>query len=462
MRRTVLLLVLLVAGCAYYNGMYNAKRLAGRARKAEREGRTFDATGLWGQVGVKAESVLAQHPNSKWADEARLLQGTALVKLHNCPGALRPLETVMAASPNPDLAEDAAVLVGSCRTTLGDPIGAMSAYGRLTGSRDRERRRLARFARGRAQRMSGDYEAALADLSATDYPGASGEHAAALAGLGRLPEALAIVDTLLGVADTLVPWDSLVAAVGRHDPEAASALTDRIAQAPRLPSVTRAALLAADAARWREADSARSEARLVEAAKVGEGTPIASEARLERVLNRLRSVDSLPELLEQVTRLEDLAEVVGPVGPRAAQLAGFARRVALAVDSVPAGSPRGDLRLFIAGEMARDSLIADRLAARQFHRVVTEWPASPFAPKAMLALILLQPDRADSLRGALLADYAASPYVAMIEGGSSPEYAVLEDSLRRFASAFRPEGRRAPLPVRENRPTAAPREPVNR
>ena len=78
-------------------------------------------------------------------------------------------------------------------------------------------------------------------------------------------------------------------------------------------------------------------------------------------------------------------------------------KVALAADSVSAGSPRGDLRLFIAGEIARDSLLADRFAARQFRRVAGEWPSSPFAPKAMLALILLQPDRADSLRAALLA-----------------------------------------------------------
>ena len=34
----------------------------------------------------------------------------------------------------------------------------------------------------------------------------------------------------------------------------------------------------------------------------------------------------------------------------------------------------------------------------------------------------------------------------MIEGGDSPEYVALEDSLRRFASGFRPEGRRAPRP----------------
>ena len=466
MRRAALLCFLLLAGgCVYYNGMYNTKRLAGQARKAEIEGRTFDATSLWGQVEVKAESVLARHPNSKWSDEARLLQGTALAKLRNCAGALPPLENVMIAGRDPGLVEAAAVLVGGCRTTMGDPVGAMSAYSRLTASRDTARRSLALFAHGRAQRMNGEYEAALAELAGTDYPGARGERAAALAGLGRLPEALAIVDTLLEARDTLAPWDSLVAAVGRHDPETAAALTSRVAGSG-LSAAIGATLIVADAVRWREIDPARSERRLVAAESVAAGTALASQARFEIAQSRLRLADSLAALLEQVTRLEEMTEDAGPVAPRAAQLASAGRLVVQASDSVPPGAPQGDLRLFLAGEMARDSLGADRFAARQFRRVVTEWPGSPFVPKAMLALILLEPGHADSIRVALLAQYPASPYVAMIEGGTSPEYAVLEDSLRRFASGFRPEVRRAPAEVRQLRPqpapAATPREPVNR
>jgi hypothetical protein len=461
-RPACLALLLLLGGCAYYNGMYNAKRLAGRARQAEKEGRTFDATSLWGQVGVKAESVLAQHPTSKWSDEARLLQATSLIKLRNCAVAVRPLEAVVTNSKNETLAEEAAILLGSCRTTLGDPMGAMAAYSRLTASKNPGRRRLALFAHGKAQRINGNYAEALGELSGTDYPGAAGERAAALAGLGRLPEALAMVDTLLAGRDTLTPWDSLVAAVGRRDPAAAAALTDRINQTEGMPPGLRARLFVADASRWRVVDVARSEERLHAAEQVAEGTPIAAEARLAALLVRLQAVDSLAQLNELIDRIEELSEGSGPVAPRAAQLAGFARKVALAADSVPVGSPRGDLRLFIAGEMARDSLLADRFAARQFRRVVTEWPASPFAPKAILALILLQPERADSLRVELLVAYPGSPYLAMIEGGDSPEYIVLEDSLRRFANGFRPEGRRAPPPPRENRTGAAPREPVNR
>jgi len=47
-------MVVLLGGCVYYNGMYNTNRLANSARRAEREGRTFAATSLWGQVATKA------------------------------------------------------------------------------------------------------------------------------------------------------------------------------------------------------------------------------------------------------------------------------------------------------------------------------------------------------------------------------------------------------------------------
>src|ERR687890_73754 len=81
----------LMSGCVYYNGMYNANRLATSARKAERDGRTFEANNLWGQVATKAESVLVRHPRSKYAQDASLLRGVALARMGQCDQALGPL-----------------------------------------------------------------------------------------------------------------------------------------------------------------------------------------------------------------------------------------------------------------------------------------------------------------------------------------------------------------------------------
>src|ERR671914_2916059 len=81
----------LLGGCVYYNGMYNANRLARSARQAEREGKTLEASSLWGQVATKAESVVVRHPTSKYAEQASLLRGIALAKLGQCDQALGPL-----------------------------------------------------------------------------------------------------------------------------------------------------------------------------------------------------------------------------------------------------------------------------------------------------------------------------------------------------------------------------------
>ena len=84
----------LLGGCVYYNGMYNTKRLAGSARKAERDGRTFEANNLWGQVITRAESLVARHPDSKYVDEALVLKGVALSRLNQCDAAVAPLGRV--------------------------------------------------------------------------------------------------------------------------------------------------------------------------------------------------------------------------------------------------------------------------------------------------------------------------------------------------------------------------------
>ena len=103
---TGLAVALLLGGCVYYNGMYNTKRLASSARKAERDGRTFEATNLWGQVVTRAETLITRHPDSKYVDEALVLKGLALSRLSQCNTAVAPLGHVSL------LPEDAEVEVG--------------------------------------------------------------------------------------------------------------------------------------------------------------------------------------------------------------------------------------------------------------------------------------------------------------------------------------------------------------
>ena len=102
MRRALGLCAALVCtGCVYYNGVYNAKRLSREAERAEREGRTIDAQGLWAQVVVKADSVIARHPASGYIPQVELLRARAMARGDHCPEAAPALQpTAMTAKSN--------------------------------------------------------------------------------------------------------------------------------------------------------------------------------------------------------------------------------------------------------------------------------------------------------------------------------------------------------------------------
>ena len=68
-----MLLTTAMVGCAYYNGLFNANRLAADAERAERDGRSGEARSLWAQAAVKAESVATRYPGSGHRDDALLL-----------------------------------------------------------------------------------------------------------------------------------------------------------------------------------------------------------------------------------------------------------------------------------------------------------------------------------------------------------------------------------------------------
>jgi tetratricopeptide (TPR) repeat protein len=457
-KRVSLLLACLALGCAYYNGVYNTKRLASDARRAEKDGRTLEANGLWGRVALQAESTLARHPTNKWADETRLLQGTALVRLKECDRAVPILDKVLASTTDLKMRDEAALLNGDCRESLGDAEGASRVYAQMMDSPDPQRRSLARYQHGRALRTGGDYEEALNVLASSDHPRAAGERAAALAGAGRVPEAMTVSDSLIASHDTLAPWDSILAAIGRKDLEAASHLTDRVIEV-FVAAESRAGFLREDGLRWAPADEERAATRFAQAIQLSGKGPAGLNSRLELARMRLRGPNGAQALDQQAEALEQLVEFGGPAGAEAARLAFVTRTVAAARESVTPGAPQGDLRLFLAGELARDSLGAMPLAIELFARVPHDWPESLFAPKALFALAALEPARSDSLIQVVTEHYAESPYLAVLRGEDSPAYRKLEDSLRLFAQAAAIQTRKRPG-TQQARPNPTTRQPV--
>ena len=102
-----------------------------------------------------------------------------------------------------------------------------------------------------------------------------------------------------------------------------------------------------------------------------------------------------------------------------------------------------------------------RLAGALWHRLVTDFPASPYAAKAWLALGALEGLSADSAEAILTTRYPDNPYLLAVRGEASPGFAVLEDSLYRFATVLR-RALRTATPGRQQTPTSpASRLPQN-
>ncbi|MCU0619941.1 MAG: hypothetical protein MUC69_00390 [Gemmatimonadales bacterium] len=451
MRPLVALAALALTGCAYYrgyNGIYAADHLADEARKATAEGRPGEAANLWSRAAVKAESLLVRQPSGKWSGDALAIRGEALAHLGQCVDAVPMLQEAQArAGDDRELGERVALAQGRCELALGRPDAAVETLGPLAGSRDLQRRQQAELLRARALLSAGRYEEALAALEAGGAAATSLEVLAARAGMGQREEVLAAADLLLASRDSMLPWDSLLAVVGRGNPAIGSAVLDRLVAAGGVAEGNVPYLLSADADRL--SGDARSQ-RLAEVVRRAPASDVGELARLELARLQLATSSDIAALGPLADTLEALAGVGLPSAQRAAAMARGAAAIRSVSDSVGPGAPQGDLRLFLAAEYARDSLGAPRIAMALFQRVVREWPDGAYTPKALLAGRQLDGAWTDATDSLLFGRYAESPYVVAARGGSREEFLRLEDSLAAYARLLAPAV------------TTAPRRPATR
>jgi tetratricopeptide (TPR) repeat protein len=424
----------ILAGCVYYNGMYNANRLAGSARKAERDGRTLEASSLWGQVATKAESVIARHPTSKYAEEAGLLRGIALAKLGQCAQALGPLNSISTTKGKSDLREEAMLVSGRCQLALGNYAAGEAALGQLLNSRNPHRRREARLQHARVLRHSGQNQEALAALEGLNDRSARSERLLALAGAGRMPQALALTDSMVDGADTTVRWDSLVVVLAQQNPRVASGLVQRLLRLHDGKPDLQARMLLDDATRLTKVDADAAARRLHQVLALpttGDTPGRAAFALLQLQLTRVDRPSQLPPLADSLQKLRVRFNLLSQDIDRVRHMVA---QVQAASTTPSPDSARGDLRVFLAAETARDGLGAPKLAETLFRQLPEHWPSSPYAPKAILAAQSLNPAWMDSARTLLEERYWDSPYLATIRGEITPEYRQLEDSLGAFAA----------------------------
>ncbi len=76
LRSTLLVVIALgSSGCAYYNGIYNAKEAAHRAEIALRQGQEGQSHAKFQESAEAAETVLVRFPKSRWRTRALYLAG---------------------------------------------------------------------------------------------------------------------------------------------------------------------------------------------------------------------------------------------------------------------------------------------------------------------------------------------------------------------------------------------------
>lgn len=422
MRRSLLAAVLTLAGCAYYNGLWSANRLASDARKFEERGMVAEARLNWGRAAAKAETVLVHHPHSRWTDDALVLQGEGLARSGTCDAALVPLNRAIATVTDDALRERASLAAAMCAEQQGSVSDAERYLAPALESHDAGRRSKAYYISGLVAQRSGDQVLADRRFAASTQPEAATARVVALAAAGRPAAAVALVDSVARRDHDEARWsdalDSLAQSSGAVT--AADAL-DRLLARGKLRAASRARLLLADGDRLRAARVLdRALARYAAAAKLVPDSVESGRALVLAERAHLAQARTPGDLDSVSARLIDLA--------RAGQAMGEARALQAEIQLLRREDTT-EVKAFRDAEMVRDSLAAPALAAELFLRFAATHPTSLFAPKALIAAGQLVPAVLDSVDGVLRGQYAESPYTQAFHGRASPAYQAMEDSL---------------------------------
>jgi predicted negative regulator of RcsB-dependent stress response len=430
------LLLLLLPGCAYYNGMYNARRWAAQAERAERAGREADARDRWRRAVLHADSLLARHPRSRWADDALLVRGRALVHLKEWDGAAEALGRAADRAGEHEQCLEALLLLGRTQLARGRFGDARAALDSAVTSSAAPRRAEALLYRGRVALAMGDAAAALEDFRASAHADAGWGRAQAALALRDAALAAATADSLAGerryVEGTWLPLlDSLGAAGGGAH---ASRLVDRLVQRGDVGRGQRARLLLADGARLVAAgDEDGAQRRMRDVQRI---VPDSVEARLAGVRLARFDLEAAPTdaaLAEIRERLLAIQRQGGAAAPDAQRMMHLLDRA----DTLSRALVTPDAFWFLRAELFRDSLGAPRLAAAAFAEMAVRFPRSPWTPKALVAAIAADHPAPDSLRALLEEHYGENPYTLALlrnRAEAAERYAVLEDSLQQALS----------------------------
>lgn len=393
-------LIALVSGCAYYNGVYNARHADRAAERALLDGDDSAASRNFALAAVAAETVLARYPNSRWAPEALMLAGRGLAFTGSCGTALSRLDAYRTRAHDGRDRNRAALASGQCLTTEGRYAEALTVLAPLLAVREREIAVPAARLSARAYLAQGDDASAARVLERVDAGGAQWLLARDALGVGRLARAESLLARRIAVGDVRDELPDMLRRLWTAGDSAAALRLAVSVSASRAPAQQKARTrlvigeLLAGAGRDAEALEILALVPRLSADSVLVG-------RARDMLSRLT--------LARATSLDEVAEQLKKSRTTDARLtdAAFLVRVLLREDPVT-GAGR-----FLAGEVARDSLRATSLARSLF----TGLPeSSALAPKGWLAAAAIAGDSAAAYVGHARTRWPASPYVLAVDG----------------------------------------------
>ena len=429
-RALPLLLLLGLSACAYFNGIYNAREAQRHADKQTRRGRDAQAAGHYANMAQKAETVLARFPKSRWRREALFLAGRGHALAGQCDRALPRLDEFLALGGDEERKRDqAALALAGCYVRLGRHGDARPLLEPLTRARDREISERALLWAARSAMALGDNESARRYLSRVDAASAQWELAAASVERGELARAESLLLARAARGDWREDAVTYVRELWISGERDAAERIVRQYDASRAQSGARARMHLALARLAMDGDDpgldSTAREHLREARRIAVDTAIDREASARLAALEVREARTLDDLSAVLERRRDEAGA----HPLMQRLLDNARlvRIFTGTEDHTGGT------LFLAAELAQDSLRATYVARGLYQRLAATQPEALLAPRALLAAIPLWPDSATVFRERILNDYSRTPYAALLDGidlDRVPGYARAEGALR--------------------------------
>lgn len=412
MRRWAWLIVPLAAGCAYFNGIYNSKTAASSADHQFARGEEFSAADSYRVSAARAETVLARHPKSRWRAQALYLAGRGHAFSQECGQALPRLEEYLAIADEPrEQRERALIARASCLLYNRELIPADTILEPLLDSEDAEIRAEATLWSGRVALALGDAARAAQLLSRV----AGGAGTWEFIGAAFDQRDFATAESLLVARATEGDWRSEVPRrvrdlwnAGRQD--GAVRIVDAYGRSRASPT-NRVSLhfLMSDLAA-QAGDTALARRQAIEAGRVGVTASFESDVQARLLAIRIRELDAISDVYAALSR--DSARASG--SPIYRRIQDNLMLMRLCLSRVTGNGSE----VFVAAEVVRDSLRANRLAHAMFKSIERDFPEYEIAARALLAAGRLVPDSADVYRERITARWPYSFAAARLTGTS--------------------------------------------